>query len=155
MIWRNIFSVVRVNFSFYHTVHSVEILEFFPHNFFCKTSVKLTFSLKIKTVYRFDEKIFKWGKISEISTLSNVKKQEILSHCKYFSWNQLFSNFFCKTVAFAKFSPKKVSEREFRSFPQSRENGENNELLMSKAFSRKMYSEKVWTTKMLGLAPKY
>ena len=41
----------------------------FPPQFFAKNSIKLTFSLKNYTVSQFDEKFFKWGKISEITTL--------------------------------------------------------------------------------------
>ena len=44
-------------------------LQIFPPGFFCKISVKLTFSLKSSTVNQFDEKILQWGKISEITTL--------------------------------------------------------------------------------------
>ena len=50
------------------TTHSVEIWEFFPRNFL-QIFRQTNFPLKIYTVYRFDEKIFKWGKFSEISTL--------------------------------------------------------------------------------------
>ena len=42
---------------------------FFPPRFFCKNSVKSTFSLKSYTVNQFDDKFSQWGKISEISTL--------------------------------------------------------------------------------------
>ena len=45
-----------------------------------------------------------------------VEKREILSHWKFFSSNQLFNNFFSKTIAFKKFLWKK-SEREFLQFP--------------------------------------
>ena len=46
----------------------------------------------------------------------SVEKQEILSHWKNISWNQLLSNFFSKTVVFTKFLSKKC-EREFPQFP--------------------------------------
>ena len=46
----------------------------------------------------------------------SVEKWEILSHWKFFSSNQLFSNFFSKTIAFTKFLRKKC-EREFLQFP--------------------------------------
>ena len=36
---------------------------------FCKSSVKLTFSLKSYTVNQFDEKFLQWGKIPEITTV--------------------------------------------------------------------------------------
>ena len=49
-------------------------------------------------------------------TLQSVEKWEILSHWKCFSSNQLFSNFFSKTIAFTKFLRKKC-EREFLQFP--------------------------------------
>ena len=67
---------------------------------FYKNFVKLTFSLKSYTVDQFDENILQWGKIYEITTLCNhiaqysVEKQKILSHQKYISSNQLFSNLF-------------------------------------------------------------
>ena len=43
-------------------------LQIFPPRFFCKNSVKLTFSLKSYAVNQFDEKFFQWGKISENTT---------------------------------------------------------------------------------------
>ena len=46
----------------------------------------------------------------------SVEKREILSHWKKISSNQLFSNFFSKTIAFTKFLRKKC-EREFLQFP--------------------------------------
>ena len=49
--------------------------KFSPQFFFCKNSVKLNFSLKSYTVNQFDEKIFQWGKISEISTLCVMKNE--------------------------------------------------------------------------------
>ena len=42
----------------------------------------------------------------------SVEKQEILSHQKNISSNQLFRNLFSKTVTFTKFLPK-IREREF------------------------------------------
>ena len=36
----------------------------------------------------------------------SVEKREILSHQKNISWNQLFSNYFSKNVAFTEFSKK-------------------------------------------------
>ena len=42
----------------------------------------------------------------------SVEKQEILSHLKNISSDQLFSNLFSKTVIFTKFLPK-MREREF------------------------------------------
>ena len=45
-----------------------------------------------------------------------VEKWEILSHWKKISSNQLFSNFFSKTIVFTKFLRKKC-EREFLQFP--------------------------------------
>ena len=47
-------------------------------------------------------------------TLHIVEKEEILSHQKNISSNQLFSNLFSKTVTFMKFLPK-MREREFDS----------------------------------------
>ena len=41
----------------------------FSPTIFCKNSVKLTFSLKSFTVNQFDEKIFKWRILYEITTL--------------------------------------------------------------------------------------
>ena len=46
----------------------------------------------------------------------SVEISKILSHPKKFSWNQIFSNLFSKTVAFTKFSSEKC-EREFTKFP--------------------------------------
>ena len=46
----------------------------------------------------------------------SVEKREILSHWKEISSNQLFSNFFSKTIAFTNFLRKKC-EREFLQFP--------------------------------------
>ena len=45
-----------------------------------------------------------------------VEITEIYSHLEKISSNQLFSNFFSKTVTFTKFLPKK-REREFPQFP--------------------------------------
>ena len=42
----------------------------------------------------------------------SVEKQEILSHWKNISWNQLFSKFFSKTVVFTKFLSK-MSKSKF------------------------------------------
>ena len=106
-------------------------LQIFPPTIFCKNSVKLTFSLKGYTVNQFDGKFLQWGKISEISTLwkSTIKhdqyfyrkinispSNQILSHHKNISSNQLFSNLSSKTVTFTKFLPK-MHEREFPYFP--------------------------------------
>ena len=49
-------------------------------------------------------------------TVHSVEKWKIYSHNNFFSSNQLFSDFFSKTVAFTKFLPKKC-EREFLQFP--------------------------------------
>ena len=92
-------------------MHSVEIWEFFPPQVFCKKSVKLTFSLKIYTVYRFDEKIFKWGKISEITTLHTVEFTKFLYHLKIISWNQLFSKLFTKEIVFTEIFQKVVIQK--------------------------------------------
>ena len=47
-------------------------------------------------------------------SMHSVEKREILSpHRKNISSNQLFSNFFSKTVTFTEFLPK-MREREFR-----------------------------------------
>ena len=47
--------------------------------------------------------------------ICTVEKWKILSHQKNISWNQLFSNFFSKTIGFTKFLSKKC-DREFSSF---------------------------------------
>ena len=80
--WRNFFSVVTDNLShlsFFHThtlcCYTVWKFANFPPTIFCKISVKWTFSLKSYTVNQFDEKIFQWGKISEISTLCVMKNE--------------------------------------------------------------------------------
>ena len=48
----------------------------------------------------------------------SVEKWKIYSHWRKISSNQLFSNFFSKTVTFTKFLSKKC-EREFLVFPHS------------------------------------
>ena len=96
-------------------LHSVEILEFFPHNFFCKTSVKLTFSLKIKTVYRFDEKIFKWGKISEISTLCCGNSRNSLS-CVFAQILTFFREINTAKICSVKMAKIEVQNRNFQQF---------------------------------------
>ena len=53
---------------------------------------------------------------SNWTSVHSVEKREILSHWKKISSNQLFSNFFSKTIDFTKFLPKKY-EREFLQFP--------------------------------------
>ena len=62
----------------------------FSPTIFCKNSVKLTFSLKSYTSYvnQFDEKILKWGNISEVNT----------PHCTVLwkLWNFIATIFFGK-----------------------------------------------------------
>ena len=81
----------------------------------------------------------------EISILHSVEKREFLSHRKKISWNQLFSNFFSKTVGFTKFLSKK-SEREFPQFPNcavitnfSRKFRENNMYTCISLISRNIF----------------
>ena len=68
----------------------------------------------------------------------SVEKLEILSHQSFFSWNQLFSNFFSKYVTFTKFFYKKC-EREFLVFPHcvtSCKNSVKSSIHWSKLVSR-------------------
>ena len=55
--------------------------------------------------------------VNKVANLSrgyvhSVEKFEIHCHQKYILWNQLFSNFFCKIVAFMKFLSK-MGESKF------------------------------------------
>ena len=68
--------------------------------------------LKNFTISWFDGKKFAWQWIFHFSTLCSVEKQDILSHQKNISSNQLFSDLFSKTVTFTKFLPK-ISESKF------------------------------------------
>ena len=80
---------------------------------------------------QFHEK-FTFTKLRE--QCHSVEKREILSHWKKISSNQLFSNFFSKTIAFTKFLRKKC-EREFLQFPHC---GEHN-VEKTKIYCHKKY----------------
>ena len=97
--------------------------------FFCKNFVKAMVLLKKLLNSWFDEKIFREGEFFVFPHCAHStakcqtcectvwKKREILSQqLKKNSSNQLFSNFFSKTIAFTKFLRKKC-EREFLQFP--------------------------------------
>ena len=66
----------------------------------------------IKSTYSVSQLIsrnlFRWELIFPFHT---VEKREILPHSKLFSSNQLFSNFFSKTITFTKFLRKNVWEK--------------------------------------------
>ena len=72
--------------------------------------------------------------VSETHSVHGVEKWKIYSHWKKISSNQLFSNFFSKTVTFTKFLPK-MHESKFPEFPHcalqwicNRFHGKNREI---------------------------
>ena len=97
ILWRNsCWKVVGEDFWNYHTVLHIASI-------FCKNSVKLTF------YYRPLPWKIAWQRISIFP--HSMVKREILSHRNLFSSNQLFSNFFSKTIDFTKCLRKKVWDR--------------------------------------------
>ena len=95
------------NYEILLPLSTISSQNFRETNFFTK-------ELYCKLVWR--KKFCVTVKLSFFHTHSTVWKNEKFSLTeKKFSWNQLFSNFFSKTVTFKKFCPKK-REREFPQF---------------------------------------
>ena len=92
--------------SFARGVHCAQCGNFknFPPRYFCKNFVKVTFSRNSFTVNQFDKKIFKWGKISEITTLCCL-------HHSIFAWNRR-----CE----------RNNSFDLKSFPSKQRCGRNN-----------------------------
>ena len=95
------------NFSWNQLYSTVWTLATFSSTIFCKTSVKLTFSLKSYTVNQFDENIFHWGKISEITALYSMLQngnffREIKA--RFVKWSDLVLNYavYCFHESFSK-----------------------------------------------------
>ena len=76
---------------------------------FEKNFVKTTLSQE-KLLLRWFDEIF-LGKWKFYSPYHSLEKQEIYSHWRIFSSNQLFSNFYSKNVAFTEFLWKKCESK--------------------------------------------
>ena len=75
------------------------VLQYFSHTFFCKSSVKLTFSLKIYAVRQFDEKNFQ--------VKENFCSHHSVEICTF------FPTMFCKNSVKLTFSLKSYTVNQF------------------------------------------